>query len=199
MSNSETIKYVIVGDGTVGKTCLLMSYTTGGFPQSYVPTVFDNYAVTVTVQGVQYTLGLFDTAGQEDYDRLRPLSYPQTDLFLICFSVTNIPSFENVFDKWIPEVKHHCPNTPRLIVGTKIDLRHNVEIVSQLRKNNLNPITSSIVHEYFKKHNMLHEEYLECSALTQYGCKRVFERAVLIVIKYRRDAATPSSRKCILI
>jgi len=43
-----------------------------------------------------YTLGLFDTAGQEDYDRLRPLSYPQTDVFLICFSVNSPASFENV-------------------------------------------------------------------------------------------------------
>lgn len=51
-----------------------------------------------------YTLGLFDTAGQEDYDRLRPLSYPQTDVFLVCFSVTSPASFENVKEKWFPEV-----------------------------------------------------------------------------------------------
>ena len=61
--------------------------------------VFDNYAVTVMIGGEPYTLGLFDTAGQEDYDRLRPLSYPQTDVFLVCFSVVNPASFENIREK----------------------------------------------------------------------------------------------------
>lgn len=74
------------------------------FPSEYVPTVFDNYAVTVMIGEDPYTLGLFDTAGQEDYDRLRPLSYPQTDVFLVCFSVTSPASFENVREKWFPEV-----------------------------------------------------------------------------------------------
>jgi len=66
-----------------------------------------------------YTLGLFDTAGQEDYDRLRPLSYPQTDVFLVCFSVTSPASFENVKEKWFPEVRASSHfSFPRLICQT---------------------------------------------------------------------------------
>merc|ERR1719187_2647882 len=77
------------------------------------------------IGGEPYTLGLFDTAGQEDYDRLRPLSYPQTDVFLVCLSVVSPSSFENVREKWVPEITHHCPKTPFLIVGTQIDLSPN--------------------------------------------------------------------------
>lgn len=78
---------------------------------------FDNYSAPMQVDGIQVSLGLWDTAGQEDYDRLRPLSYPQTDVFLICFSIASPSSFENVTSKWYPEIKHHCPDAPIILVG----------------------------------------------------------------------------------
>ena len=98
--------------------------------------MFDNYAVTVMVNAEPYTLGLFDTAGQEDYDRLRPLSYPQTDVFLVCFSVVAPASFENVKEKWVPEIKHHCPKTPFLLVGTQVDRRDDQEVIEKARPRN---------------------------------------------------------------
>ena len=81
--------------------------------------------------GVPVSLGLWDTAGQEDYDRLRPLSYPQTDVFLICFSVVSPSSFENVTSKWCPEIKHHCPDAPILLIG-KHQREYSACVLSQM-------------------------------------------------------------------
>ena len=79
-------------------------------------------------------LALWDTAGQEDYDRLRPLSYPDTDVILMCFSVDSPDSLENIPEKWTPEVKHFCPNVPIILVGNKKDLRNDSNTVRELAK-----------------------------------------------------------------
>lgn len=114
----------------------------------YIPTVFDNYACNIVVDGSPINLCLWDTAGQEDYgrffvilpfrfshifsDRLRPLSYPATDVFMLCFSIVNRNSFQNISAKWIQEIKHHCPNTPVILIGTKLDLRDDLDTLSLL-------------------------------------------------------------------
>jgi cell division control protein 42 len=120
-----------------------------------------------------YTLGLFDTAGQEDYDRLRPLSYPQTDVFLVCFSVTSPASFENVREKWFPEVHHHCPGVPCLIVGTQVDLRDDTAVRDKLAKQKMSPVSREAGERMAKELGAV--KYVECSALTQYKLKDVFD------------------------
>lgn len=188
LSAMKTIKCVVVGDGAVGKTCLLTSFTTNTFSSEYVPTVFDNYAVRVMTGREPYTLGLFDTAGEEDYDRLRPLSYPQTDVFLVCFSVVSPSSFENVKEKWVPEITYHCPKTPFLLVGTRIDLRDE-----KLAKNKQKPITPETAEKLAR--DLKAVKYVECSALTQKGLKNVFDEAILAALE---PSKPKKSSRCVL-
>eukprot|EP01099_Mayorella_cantabrigiensis_P003120 TRINITY_DN2432_c0_g5_i1.p1 TRINITY_DN2432_c0_g5~~TRINITY_DN2432_c0_g5_i1.p1 ORF type:complete len:186 (-),score=42.64 TRINITY_DN2432_c0_g5_i1:68-625(-) len=178
----QAIKCVVVGDGAVGKTCLLISYATNAFPGEYIPTVFDNYSATVMVDGKAISLGLWDTAGQEDYDRLRPLSYPQTDVFLIAFSVISPASYDNVKQKWHPEIKHHNPDTIIMLCGTKLDLREDKDTIDRLAEKKLTPIRLAQGEQMAKEIGAV--RYVECSALTQKGLKEVFDEAIRAVLSF---------------
>lgn len=134
--------------------------------------------MTVRIGDEPYTLGLFDTAGQEDYDRLRPLSYPQTDVFLVCFSVTNPASFENVREKWFPEVHHHCPGVPCLVVGTQTDLRDDPSVRDKLARQKMQPVRKEDGERMAKELGAV--KYVECSALTQYKLKDVFDEVTTL-------------------
>ncbi|XP_035660249.1 cell division control protein 42 homolog [Branchiostoma floridae] len=195
MANIETLKCVVVGDGAVGKTCLLMCYATGQFPTVYVPTVFDNYAVNIVVGGTPYNLGLFDTAGQEDYDRLRPLAYPMTSVFLVCFSVVNPTSFANVREKWIPELRHYQPDTPIVLVGTQIDRRDDPRTLEELQQTGQRPVTAAQGQKLAKETGA--ESYAECSALTQLGIKNVFDEAIIATLfAPKKKKRSRRRRKC---
>ena len=180
MSQTRGIKLVVIGDGAVGKTCLLISYANNRFPEDYIPTVFDNYVVNLTAGEQTIELGLWDTAGQEEYDRLRPLSYANANVFLVCFSVVNPVSYENVTAKWYPEVVHFCPDVPQILVGTKLDLRDDPVIRDKLASQNGEPVNTEMGVELAKKIKAI--KYMECSAKTSQGLKAVFDEAVKAVL-----------------
>jgi len=164
---------------------MLMSYSMKKFPKDYIPTVFDNYSANVIVNGKQIALGLWDTAGQEDYDKLRPLSYPQTDIFLLCFSVDSRHSFENLKKKWAIEVKTHQPNAPIIMVGTKLDMRTPGSGEDYVQSEEGEFMLKQMVKEGY---NVV--KYIECSALdpdlNEQGLKRVFDEAIKTVLQARQ-------------
>ncbi|KAK9981785.1 hypothetical protein ABG768_001309 [Culter alburnus] len=130
-----------------------------------------------------------------DYDRLRPLSYPQTDVFLICFSLVDPDSFESVCEKWYPEVRHHCPNAQIILVGTKLDLRDDKDTIEKLKKKKQIPITCHEGRAMAEEIGAV--KYLECSAVTQMGLKTVFEEAVRVTLD--PSLVKKRERKCFLI
>ena len=147
------------------------------------------------MDGRPISLGLWDTAGQDDYDRLRPLSYPDTDVFLICFSLVNPNSFANVGDKWYPEISHHAPGVPKILVGTKLDLRENAFELERLKSRRQSPITYQQGEAMRKKISAV--TYKECSALTQAGLKDIFDEAIKVVLFPETKKASKS--RCVLL
>nr|AEF33430.1 Ras-like GTP-binding protein Rho1 isoform 1 [Crassostrea ariakensis] len=186
-------KLVIVGDGACGKTCLLIVFSKDQFPEVYVPTVFENYVADIEVDGKQVELALWDTAGQEDYDRLRPLSYPDTDVILMCFSIDSPDSLENIPEKWTPEVKHFCPNVPIILVGNKKDTRNDPNTQKELKKSKQEPVKSQ---EGQAMAEQIHAfAYLECSAKTKEGVREVFETATRAALQVKKK----KGKKCRLL
>jgi len=177
----RNVKVVIVGDGANGKTCMLVSYTTNTFPKDYIPTIFDNYAATVMVDDIPVSLALWDSCGQSSYDNLRKLSYSQTDVFLITFSLTNRTSFENVKSKWSYEIKEFNPSTPIILVGTKLDMRDSAA-----------PGTT-VSHQEGEtlKHMINAHHYIECSALTQQNLTHLFDQTIRVALQQQKSKSSP--------
>lgn len=162
------VKIVLVGDDAVGKTSLAITYSTGDFPNDYIPTVSDTIMENKVHDGESLAVSVWDTVGSDDYDRLRPLSYPETNLFLVCFSVTNRDSFDSVSQKWIPEISHHAPDAKWILVGTRSDIRDEQGVVTQDEAQALVEQSKG-------------SGYVECSSLNQTGISEVFEKAIVAV------------------
>uniref|UniRef100_A0A095A2Q3 Cell division control protein 42-like protein n=1 Tax=Schistosoma haematobium TaxID=6185 RepID=A0A095A2Q3_SCHHA len=131
--NLRTIKCVVVGDGAVGKTCLLISYTTNKFPMDYVPT-------------------------------------------------------------WVPEIRHHSPKVPFLLVGTQIDLRDEGATITRLHNDKAKMVSSDQGKKLAERLKAV--KYQECSALTQKGLKDVFDEAILAALRPPTDR---KNKRCCLL
>merc|ERR1712179_393471 len=179
-------KLVIVGDGACGKTCLLIVFSKDQFPEEFIPTVFENYVSDIEVDGQQVELVLWDTAGQSEYERLRPLSYIDANVILACFSVSSPDSLENIAERWLPEVKHFCPNIPIVLVACKTDLRNDKKTLEELAGMKQTLVRQEEGLAMAEKIKAF--KYLECSAKTKAGVREVFEAATRAAISNRTCA-----------
>ncbi|XP_077690740.1 rho-related GTP-binding protein RhoF isoform X2 [Eretmochelys imbricata] len=192
-SGKKELKIVIVGDGGCGKTSLLMVYAKGAFPEKYAPSVFEKYTTSITVGNKEVILNLYDTAGQEDYDRLRPLSYQNTNMVLICYDVMNPTSYDNVLIKWYPEISHFCRGVPLILIGCKTDLRKDKEHLRKLMSSEQEPITYTQGEAACQQ--MKAQAYLECSAKCRENIEDVFKEATNIALNAMKKAKRRKKRK----
>ena len=126
-------------------------------------------------------MALFDTAGQEDFDRLRPLSYPDTSVVLICFSVDSPVSATSVIEKWMPEVRHFCGQCPVILVACKKDLRTDPQTIARLKQDGEKPVTTDVGKQIAAQ--VKADTYMECSAKTREGVQELFVHAARLSLK----------------
>jgi Ras family protein A len=169
----EQRKLVAVGDGAAGLTCLIIVFSQNRFPVEYVPTVFENYVADALVDGQLYEIALWDTAGQEDYDRLRPLSYPDSDVVLIGYSIVEPDTLENVMEKWVPEVRHFCPGVPYVLVGLKLDAMTVPSFVADLKAKGQRVVSLEDGEATAQKIGAY--AHVRCSGKMKIGVPEVFE------------------------
>ncbi|CAL8328632.1 unnamed protein product [Merluccius merluccius] len=179
------VNCVLVGDGAVGKTSLVVSYTTNGYPADYIPTALDRFTVMVVVDGKPVRLQLCDMAGQDDLERLRPLCYRGADVFLLCYSVVRPSSFRGLAERWVPEVRRHRPGAPLVLVGTQLDLREDVQVLIRLARDQEQPVGTEDGRRLAREIGAA--GFTECSALTQKNLKDAFDSAILASVDQEEE------------
>ncbi|ELK05053.1 Rho-related GTP-binding protein RhoU, partial [Pteropus alecto] len=152
-----------------------------------------SFLAVVSVDGRPVRLQLCDTAGQDEFDRLRPLCYTNADVFLLCFSVVSPSSFQNVGEKWVPEIRCHCPRAPIILVGTQSDLREDVKVLIELDKGKEKPVPEEAAQLCAQE--VKAACYIECSALTQKNLKEVFDAAIVTAMQASDARQQPQDAK----
>ncbi|KAJ5076569.1 rho-related gtp-binding protein rhog [Anaeramoeba ignava] len=191
-NQNENNKVVFIGNDGIGKTSLIATYHDKKIPEKYVPTVYDNAKKIFQNEDKEIEIQFWDTARYHGYDRFLPLFLSQSNLTVICFAINDYESFENIENYWILQVDHFTPNSKRILIGTKIDLRN------KLKEENKKFVTKEEGIELAKKINAI--KYFECSSLNQKGIETIFNEIVLICIgKYKEINQEKENKKgCIL-
>lgn len=198
-------KAVVVGDSKCGKTALLTVYNGLEFPELFTPTVFENSIARIELKKKNINLSLWDTAGQEDYDRLRPLSYPESDVIILIYSSVKQESYDHILTRWIPELAHFLKGVKIILVATMCDVRDKMKSVGYatseehrqfcermtLRKLDSIPREKG---EYLAK-QIGAEYFIECSPKTTDNVKLVIDMAGRIAAKELRNSPKPD-RPC---
>jgi Ras-related C3 botulinum toxin substrate 1 len=175
------IKVNVVGDKSCGQVALVVAYTTSAFIGDFVPTVVEAHHEHIVIDGEHVNLHLWNTAAWLDNKESRSKLYPETKVVVICFSLVDPSSLEDVPNEWLPEIKEYCPGVPYILVGTQSELRDRfAENADEYRSKGWEPVPTSRGEEM--KRAIEAKAYIECSAKLQLNVKEVFQTAIKVVI-----------------
>ncbi|GMM47836.1 hypothetical protein DAPK24_044340 [Pichia kluyveri] len=164
-------KIVVVGDSGCGKTSLLASYVQGKFPTTYEPTIFENQRAIVTNGQITLAADLWDTAGQEEYERLRRLSYSDANIIIIAYSLDAPESLENINEVWAPESMTYAPNALIILTGLKSDKIHRVD---SMRANAIAKNIGAVAH-------------ITCASITMENVNELFDKVFENIVKINQQ------------
>ena len=187
--NPVAIKAVAVGYGAVGKTSMILTIANGEYPGEYVPHAADISIITREIMSRTCNISFWDTAGHEGYERLRPVCYPGSDVFLLLFDVADHPHrFEGIQNYWLPELNHHCPHVPIILIASKKDLRAN-------RETTISPEEGKAMAEKIRA-----AKYMEISSLQQEGLAELYDEIVNITVQCRAANSNKNKKRtCIIL
>ena len=161
------LKFIIIGDAAVGKSNLLVRYTSGQFKEEYQLTIGVEFGSNNVIIGDNtYRIQIWDTAGQENFRSITRSYYKNTACAIIVYEISNKKSFENI-SSWIEECKNTAPKSILMVVvGNKCDLEDNREVTEEEGR------------EFAEKNGML---FFETSAKTGKNVEELFKQSVKVI------------------
>ena len=179
------LKTVVVGNDGSGKTSLFHTFARRQFPNDYIPTVFEGYVHSFETPDETIDLAFWDTfrGDGDEYTNIRILSYMDTDVFILCFDVSNVSEFSDVCNYWAPELKEFSSQAPTILVGCKIDLRYSqTETISWEMGQQMASTIDAIT-------------YMEVSSLKMTGLDELFDQVCCVGRKHQKS----KFKRCILL
>lgn len=180
------INIAILGLPNVGKTCMLLSYVEGQCPDEYVPSIVDVSDMRKNMDTTPCLLNFYESQGSEDYARFRPDVYNLAHVIVCVFSVEYMSSYEALQNDLLIELQNSAPNTPILLVASKIDLRESPESIERMRaKFGHGPLTYEDGIALSEKLHAI--KYYEICSKKLQGVNEVFDDAIRAALAARRS------------